>query len=55
MTDTILAILKENSIDPEQKVGGGDQTTFEFLEAAILGALDDIEEYNGPTTNEQTT
>lgn len=37
----ILEILRSADIDPDKMVG--DQTAYEVLEAAIMGALDTIE------------
>ena len=48
MNELIIQILEHQGIDPNAipSVGGdeGNQTTFQILEAAIAGALDDIED-----------
>lgn len=36
-------ILRLHGVDPE-KVGGSGQTAFQYLEAAVCGALDDLEQ-----------
>jgi hypothetical protein len=48
MNELIEEILRNQGIDPEQEVvhpiDGSKQTAFEKLEAAVLGALDEIGE-----------
>ena len=41
MQNYILSILTENGINPNYKIG--EQTAYEILEAAILGAIEQIE------------
>lgn len=41
--EVILAILAANGIDPEKRLEDGN-TAFSKLEAAVMGALDEIEE-----------
>ena len=43
MREQIVQILKDQGMDPSAKLDTG-ATAYEFLEAAILGALDEIEE-----------
>ena len=40
-TEATYTILEDADISPDQMVG--DQTAFQVLEAAIIGALDEIE------------
>ena len=49
MNEHISAILNENGIDPNSIVG--EQTAFQFLEAAVLGALDEIEDEDNDGSN----
>jgi hypothetical protein len=44
MIEQLLEILKDNNIDPNRKLLTG-VTTYEFLEAAVIGALDELEGY----------
>lgn len=42
MRTSVTAILLNQGIDPDQKVG--ERTAFQVLEAAVLGALEEIED-----------
>lgn len=43
MHKSVYDILDENSIDPNAQLTNG-STAFDYLESAILGALDEIDE-----------
>lgn len=43
INDLLVAILRINGIEPDQRTNSG-QTTLERLEGAIMGCLDEIED-----------
>ena len=47
MREEILKILKENDIDPDSilETENGEQTAYQYLEARVYGALDEIEDF----------